>query len=62
MLWRGNNMINIEKYKPVFPMIYLLLAAVITMAFYLIEVPDVVTGAIIGAALSRVKLPAPNGK
>ena len=55
-------MLDIEKYKPIFPMIYLLLAAVITIVCYLIKVPEVVTGTIIGAALSRVKVPAPNGK
>ena len=54
--------VDIEKWKPIFPMIYLLLAAIITIACYLIKVPDVVTGAIIGAALSRVKIPAPNDK
>lgn len=55
-------MFNVEKYKPIFPMVYLLLAAIITIVCYLIEVPEVLTGAIIGAALSRVKVPAPNGK
>ena len=50
-------MFNVEKYKPIFPMVYLLLAAIITIVCYLIEVPEVLTGAIIGAALSRVKVP-----
>jgi hypothetical protein len=54
--------VNIENLKPVFPMIYLAMAAVIAIVGYKLGVPEVVIGAIVGAALSRVKIPAPNGK
>ena len=53
---------NIEKYKPIFPMIYLLMAAVIAISCYLLKVPEGISGLLVGAALTRVKVPAPNGK
>ena len=54
--------IDIEKYKPIFPMIYLILATVIIVVCEVFEIPDLVTGGLIGAVLTRVKVPAPNGK
>jgi hypothetical protein len=49
-------MIQIEKYQPIFPLVYLILAGVIAAVFHLLKVPDGVTGLIIGAALTRVKV------
>ena len=54
--------IDIEKYKPIFPMIYLILATVIIVVCKVFEIPELVAGGLIGAVLTRVKVPAPNGK
>ena len=53
--------INIEKLKPVFPMIYLCLAAIIAVVCYKLGVPETITGLLVGAAITRIKVPAPNG-
>ena len=53
---------DIEKYKPIFPMIYLCLAAIIAIGCFLLNVPEGIAGLLVGAALTRVKIPAPNGK
>ena len=53
---------DIEKYKPIFPMVYLVLATVIVIVCKIFEIPELVAGGLIGAVLTRVKVPAPNGK
>ena len=58
----GKEIINIEKYKPIFPMVYLGIGAVIVIVCKVFEIPDSITGLLVGAALTRVKVPAPNGK
>lgn len=55
----GKEIINIEKYKPIFPMIYLVLATIIVVVCKVFEIPELVAGGLIGAALTRVKVPAP---
>ena len=54
--------IDLEKWKPVFPMIYLVIAAGIAIGGNLLGIPGEVSSLIVGAALTRVKVPAPNGK
>lgn len=54
--------VNIENLKPVFPMVYLVIAAVIAIGGYWAGLPESVIGLLVGAALTRVKVPAPNGK
>lgn len=48
---------EIEKYQPVFPMVYLILSLAIVVICHLLKVPDGVTGLLVGAALTRVKIP-----
>ena len=48
-----------ENLRPIFPMFYLVLAIVAAVAFHLLGVPDTIGGIIIGAAITRVKLQAP---
>ena len=55
----GKEIINIEKYKPIFPMIYLVLATIIVVVCKLFEIPELVAGGLIGAVLTRIKVPAP---
>ena len=52
-------MTNLDKYQPLFPMGYLMLSIVAAIAFHYVGVPDTVGGIIIGAAITRVKLQAP---
>jgi len=47
-----------EQYKPLFPMAYLILAAVIAIACYKLGVPEAVSGLLVGAAITRVKIPS----
>ena len=56
--------IDIEKYKPIFPMIYLVISAGIAIGCNLLGIPEGISGLLVGAALTRVKIPAPatNGK
>mgnify|MGYP001047078740 CR=1 FL=1 len=49
---------EIEKYQPLFPMAYLVLAAVIAIVCHLLKVPPGVSGLLVGAALTRVKMPS----
>ena len=56
------EMLDIEKFKPIFPMIYLVLATIIVIVCKVFEIPDIVAGGLIGAVLTRIKVPAPNGK
>lgn len=51
-------MMNLEKYEPLFPMAYLVLAAVIAISCHLLKLPEGITGLLVGAALTRVKMPA----
>ena len=51
-------MINFDKYQPLFPMAYLILAALIAITCHLLKLPETVTGLLVGAALTRVKMPA----
>ena len=48
---------KIEQYQPLFPMAYLLLSIAAAIAFHYVGVPDTVGGIIIGAAITRVKVP-----
>ena len=56
------NSFNLEEYKPIFPMVYLVLATIIVIVCKVFEIPDIVAGGLIGAVLTRIKVPAPNGK
>jgi len=58
----AEEIINIEKYKPIFPMVYLGIGVVIVIVCKVFEIPDSITGLLVDAALTRVKVPAPNGK
>ena len=51
-------MMNFDKYQPLFPMAYLILAAAIAITCHLLKLPETVTGLLVGAALTRVKMPA----
>ena len=48
---------KLENYKPIFPMIYLCIAAVIAMLGKIIGLEPTTLGMIVGAALTRVKIP-----
>ena len=50
-------MMSLEKYQPLFPMAYLVLSVLSAIAFHYVGVPDTVGGIIIGAAITRVKIP-----
>lgn len=50
-------MYKLENYKPIFPIIYLTLAAIIAMIGKLIDLEPTTLGMIVGAALTRVKIP-----
>jgi len=50
---------DLEKYKPIFPMIYLVISAGIAIGCNLLGIPEGVSGLLVGAALTRVKVPAP---
>ena len=54
--------VDLEKWKPVFPMIYLVISAGIAIGCNLLGIPEGISGLLVGAALTRVKVPAPNGK
>ena len=51
-------MVNLDNYQPLFPLAYLLVAAVIAIVCHLMKVPDGISGLLVGAALTRVKMPA----
>jgi hypothetical protein len=51
------GMHRLENYKPIFPMIYLCIAAAIAMIGKLIDLEPTTLGMIVGAALTRVKIP-----
>lgn len=46
-----------EQYKPLIPMAYLVIAALIAIACHLLSVPAGVSGLLVGAAITRVKMP-----
>ena len=50
-------MYKLENYKPIFPIIYLILAAIIAMVGKLVDLEPTTLGMIVGAALTRVKIP-----
>lgn len=50
---------KIKDLKPLFPMIYLTLAALIAISCKYLDVDATSTGMLVGAALTRVKMPAP---
>lgn len=50
-------MINLEKYAPLIPLIYLIATAGIAAALHTAGLPDGVVGLIVGAGLMRVKIP-----
>ncbi len=52
-------MFNIEKYAILVPLVYLLTAAAIAAVFHVLKVPDGISGLIVGAALTRVKMSVP---
>lgn len=47
-----------EKYEILFPMAYLIISIAAAVIFSLCGVPEVVGGIVIGAAITRVKVPA----
>ena len=49
-------MINIDKYKPLLPLVYLAVIAVIAGAFHLLGVPKEMSFLVVGAGLTRVKV------
>ena len=48
---------DLEKYQLLLPMAYLILAAVIAIVCHMLKVPDGIAGLLVGAALTRVKMP-----
>jgi len=46
-----------DKYETLFPMVYLMISIVAAVIFHYVGVPEVVGGIIIGAAITRVKVP-----
>jgi len=48
---------SLDKYEVIFPMIYLLISIAAAVLFHYVGVPEVVGGIIIGAAITRVKVP-----
>ena len=51
----------VEKYKMLMPLAYLIVAALIAIGCHLLKVPEGITGLLIGAALTRVKIPSKDG-
>ena len=51
-------MINFQNYQPLVPMAYLILATLIAIGGHLAGLPEGITGLLVGAALTRVKMPA----
>lgn len=51
----------IEKYRILMPLGYLLITALIAIGCHLLGVPEGVTGLLVGAGLTRVKIPAKAG-
>ena len=49
---------EIDKYETLFPMAYLMISIAAAVIFHYVGVPEVVGGIIIGAAITRVKVPA----
>ena len=49
-------MITAENLKPYMPLIYLVITAAIAVGCHLLKVPEGVTGLLIGAGLTRVKV------
>jgi len=47
---------SIEKYQSLLPLLYLVVIAIITAAFHILNVPKEVSMLIIGAGLTRVKI------
>lgn len=52
-------MINFQNYQPLVPMAYLILATLIAIGGHLAGLPEGITGLLVGAALTRVKMPNP---
>ena len=50
-------MLNIENLQPLVPMAYLVLATCIAIGGHLAGLPEGITGLLVGAALTRVKMP-----
>ena len=52
---------DLEKYKTptLVPLVYLMAAALIAVVCHLLKVPDGITGLLVGAALTRVKMSKP---
>ena len=48
---------DLKSIEPLFPMAYLILAISAAILFHYVGVPDTVGGIIIGAAITRVKVP-----
>jgi hypothetical protein len=53
---------NFDNFRPLFPMVYLILAGGIAVAGHKTGLPPEVTGMLVGAALTRVKMPTPPPK
>ena len=52
-------MINFQNYQPLFPMFYLIIAGLIAIGGHYAGLSETVTGMLVGAALTRVKMPNP---
>ena len=62
MLKTNGDQMDLTKFKPLFPMVYLLIAGWLAVACKKLGVDDTTTGMLVGAALTRVKMPAPPPK
>ena len=51
-------MIDFEKYKILVPLVYLVITSAIAIVSHMVGLPKEVTGMLIGAGLTRVKMPS----
>ena len=54
--WKG-RLVNLQRYQPLFPLVYLVVAAGIAIVCKYTGVDDTTMGLLVGAALTRVKVP-----
>ena len=52
-------MVNLQNFQPLFPMLYLIIAGLIAIGGKYAGLDETVTGMLVGAALTRVKMPTP---
>jgi hypothetical protein len=48
---------DLERYDRLFPMAYLVLGAIIAIVCHMLKIPEGISGLLVGAALTRVKMP-----